>query len=143
MLSPGVATGQLVGGCLRLICDSLGTPDEIDTSGKILLVEDVDEAPHRVDAMFTHLLNAGKLQQIAGIVVGGFSATDEKRNQGTDSPTWREIVRERLSGITKPTIIDFPIGHKAENATYPLGVDVELDADARRLECLKPGARSD
>ncbi len=142
-ISPGVATGRLVGGCLRLICDSLGTPDEIDTSGKILLVEDVDEEPHRVDAMFTHLLNAGKLQQVAGIVVGGFSGTDEKRNQKSDGPTWREIVRERLNGIRKPSIMDFPIGHRAENATYPLGASVRLDAKVGKVECLEPGARSD
>lgn len=136
----GIAEGQLVGGCVRLVCDSLGTPYEIETKDKILVLEDVDESLHRVDAMLTHLRNSGKLQQAAGVVIGEFTGTNEKRKEGELSPTWQEIVEERLISLGKPTIIGFPIGHKPENMTLPLGALARLDANRGTLECLEPAA---
>src|SRR5579885_970857 len=68
-ITPGTAEGIVTGGCLCLITDSLATPDSIDCEGKIVLIEDVDEAPHRVDAMLTHLINANQIQKAAGIVL--------------------------------------------------------------------------
>lgn len=138
---PGVAEGRLTGGCLRLVCDSLGTPNEIDTEEGLLILEDVDEMPHRVDAMLTHLHNAGKLQRAAGFLVGEMTRTDEKRQGTIPSPTWKEIVRERLVVYGKPAIIGFPIGHRSGNATLPLGARARLDATTGRLECLESGAR--
>jgi len=136
----GIAEGRLAGGCVRLICDSLGTLHEIDTKDKILVLEDIDESPHRVDAMLTQLRNSGKLQQAAGYVIGEFTGTNEKRMDTEVSPTWQEIVEERLISLGKPTIIGFPIGHNPENMTLPLGARAKLDADRGTLECLEPAA---
>ena len=136
-LVPGTAEGMLVGGCLILICDSIGTPNPIDAEGKILLIEDVDENPHRVDAMFTHLLNAGIIQQSAGIVIGEMTRSDEKFDEGIGGKPWREIVRERLTPLGIPTIIDYPFGHNRNMLTLPLGIRVRMDAEAGEMTYLE------
>src|SRR5688572_8825778 len=76
---PGEAEGVVTGGCLCLLTDSIGTPDRLDCAGKILIIEDVDENPHRIDAMLTHLLLSNTIQGAAGIVIGEMTRTDEKR----------------------------------------------------------------
>jgi muramoyltetrapeptide carboxypeptidase len=128
-IHPGMARGEVVGGCLVLICDLIGTPEQIDMAGKIVLIEDVDEAPHRVDAMFTHLLNVGCLQKAAGIVIGEMTRTDEKQDKMIGAKPWKEIVKDRLMGLNIPTIIDYPCGHAAQMLSLPLGIQASLDAD--------------
>ncbi len=95
----GQAEGEVTGGCLCLITDSIGTPNAIDCRGKIVLIEDVDENPHRVDAMLTHLLNVGDIQDCAGIVVGEMTGTDEREDASIGKRPWREIVIERLAPL--------------------------------------------
>ncbi len=137
---PGVAEGELVGGCLCLVCDLVGTPEEIDFAGRVALFEDVDEAPHRVDAMLTHLLSAGRLRNAVGIAMGEMTHTDaEGKYDATIGPhPWREIVRERLAPLGVPFATDLPFGHGELRMTLPLGPlsdgrRVRLDADAGRL----------
>ena len=69
-LSQGTATGTLVGGCMSLLVATLGTPQEIDTTGAILLLEDVDEKPYRIDRMLFQLRRAGKFKDIKGVIFG-------------------------------------------------------------------------
>lgn len=129
----GRAEATVTGGCACLLADSIATPDPLDTIGKILLIEDVDEKPHRVDAFFTHLLNANMIQGAAGIVIGEYTRTDEQMDESIGSRPWREIVRDRLGGLNVPTIIDFPFGHCKNMLTLPLGIRARLDADAGTL----------
>jgi muramoyltetrapeptide carboxypeptidase len=124
----GVADGLLVGGCMCLVCDTIGTPEEVAFNGNLLLLEDVDEAPHRVDAMLTHLLNSGRAECVAGFVVGEMTRTDEKIDEGIGGKPWREIVRDRLEPLGKPLIIDFPVGHAKNMLSMPLGISARLDA---------------
>lgn len=127
-VTAGRATGTVVGGCLSLICDLIGTPEQIDFTGNLVLIEDVDEAPHRIDAMLTHLLSANLIQQAAGIVIGEMTRTDEKPDQAIGAMPWREIVKDRLGNLNIPSIIDFPCGHAAQMLSLPLGIRAELDA---------------
>ena len=127
-ITPGKATGVVVGGCLVLICDLIGTPEQIDMTGKIVLIEDVDEAPHRVDAMLTHLRNSNSIQRAAGIVIGEMTRTDEKADQAIGAMPWRQIVKDRLGNLGIPCIVDFPCGHAAQMLSLPLGIQAELDA---------------
>ena len=131
----GVAEGELVGGCLCLITDLIATSEEIDFTDRIVLIEDVDEAPHRVDAMLTHLIHAGRLERAAGIAMGEMTGTDvEDKHDATIGPhPWREIVAERLSPLGIPFVTDLPFGHGALRMTLPLGRRVSLDADAGKL----------
>jgi muramoyltetrapeptide carboxypeptidase len=129
----GVAEGVVTGGCMCLLGDSLATPDALETEGKILLMEDVDESPHRVDALLTHFLNTGILQRAAGIVVGEMTNTDERADPKIGAWDWHRIVADRLEPLGVPTILDFPIGHKRTMLSVPLGVSARLDADAGTL----------
>jgi len=135
-LVPGVARGPLVGGNLSLICSTLGTPWEIDTRAKIVLPEDVDEAPYRMDRMLGQLLQAGKLRDSAGILFGD-SPTCEKATDGKPSLTLHEVLEELLVPLDLPLLYGFPCGHSAYRVTLPLGVQVELDAGRGRLTVLE------
>jgi muramoyltetrapeptide carboxypeptidase len=132
--APGIAEGKLVGGCLSLIEASIGTPYEIRTEGKILFLEDFGEPPYRIDRMLTHLHLAGKLDSVAGLLMGTFHECQPERGDYTVE----EILREHLEKLGVPVLANFPAGHGPENWTLPLGVEVRLDADARELESLEP-----
>jgi muramoyltetrapeptide carboxypeptidase len=106
--------------------------------GKILLIEDVDENPHRVDAMLTHLRTSGLIQQAAGILVGEMTRTDERQDEGIGSRPWRDIVADRLGNLGIPLAIDFPFGHAKNMLTLPLGITARLDATAGTLTYLEP-----
>jgi muramoyltetrapeptide carboxypeptidase len=138
----GTAEGQVVGGCLCLLTDSLGTPEALDCRGKILIIEDVDENPHRIDAMLTHLLNEGTIYHAAGIVIGEMTRSDERCDEGIGGKPWREIVRDRLAHLGLPLIVDFPFGHAAQMLTLPLGIRARLDADAGTLTYLESPCES-
>lgn len=140
-LVPGVVEGMLVGGTLSLLCALLGTPWELDTRGRILLLEDVDEEPARVDRHLTQLLNAGKLQDAAGIWLGDYLRC-EPREQW---PLWEghnlsveDLFDELIVPLGIPTIHGLPVGHSKDVITVPLGVRARLDAGAGRLELLEP-----
>lgn len=134
----GTAEGVVTGGCLCLLGDSIGTPNSLKCEGKILLIEDVDEAPHRVDAMLTHLLNAGVLSGVAGIVVGEMTRSDDKIDQGIGGRPWREIVVERLKPLGVPMIVNYPFGHAPAMLSLPLGIRASLNADEGTLTYLEP-----
>jgi muramoyltetrapeptide carboxypeptidase len=122
---PGTAEGTLIGGCLSLITAGIGTAYEIETEGKILFLEDQGEAPYRLDRMLTHLRLAGKLQPLAGILLGDFQDCEPTQGNYTSS----EILREILADLKIPTIANFPAGHGHDNWAIPLGTRVHLDAD--------------
>jgi muramoyltetrapeptide carboxypeptidase len=136
-LISGSAEGQMVGGCMILLCDLIGTPEQVDMTDRIVLIEDVDEAPHRVDAMLTHLLNSGSLTKAAGIVMGEMTRTDEKPDRMIGAKPWREIVADRILPLGIPTIIDFPCGHAAQMLSLPLGINARIDASKGRLEYIE------
>lgn len=131
---PGRAQGYLTGGNLSMIVSTLGTPYEIDTCGKILCLEEVGEAPYRIDRMLTQLLLAGKLQAAAGIVVAVCEGCD------MDDPpdfTLEEVLRDRLGGLNKPVLYNLHFGHTAKKATLPLGVMTIFDSQIGGLEVIE------
>jgi len=129
----GIAEGETIGGCLCLLTDSIGTPWALNPTGKLLVIEDVDENPHRVDAMLTHLVNSGLAGRAAGFIIGEMTRTDDRCDEGIGAKPWREIVRDRLGSLRKPMMIDFPFGHAKNMLSLPLGIRARLDADAGRL----------
>jgi muramoyltetrapeptide carboxypeptidase len=133
----GKAEGVVTGGCLCLLTDSIGTPDPIDFEGKLVIIEDVDENPHRVDAMLTHLLLTGDLAKASGLIFGEMTRTDEKQDEGIGGRPWREIVRDRVENLGVPTVLDFPFGHNANMLSLPLGIRAEFNADAGTLTYLE------
>jgi muramoyltetrapeptide carboxypeptidase len=140
-ISPGVAEGELIGGNLTLICASLGTPYEINTKDKILLIEEVDTEPWVFDHMLSHLRNAGRLKELKGIVVGEcVNCVPALHNPGYYSDTSLEDVLEYyFQPLGIPVLYGLPFGHTKDMATLPLGVKVRLDADQKQFFVLESG----
>lgn len=122
------ASGILLGGNLTMLTSSLGTRDMPDLSGKILLLEDVGEAPYRVDRMLTQLIRSGALTNVCAVAVGQFT------NCADGWPvTVAEVLRERLATLGKPVLGGLPIGHGTGQQTVVLGAPATLDVAAGRL----------
>jgi muramoyltetrapeptide carboxypeptidase len=129
----GTAEGHLIGGNLSLMVTLLGTPYEPNFEGAILFLEDVSEPPYSVDRMLTHLWMAGKLEQVAGIVLGKFS--DDSYDSNTFS--MEEVLRDRLEPLGIPALRGAMIGHIEDKTVVPLGVRARLDVDAKSLTLLE------
>lgn len=127
IIAPGEAVGPLVGGNITLIRQLMGSPWEIDTAGKIVVLEDVDEEPYAIDRMLTQLRQAGKLSAAAGFVIG---ACTNCESQGTYADGWglEDVLRDQLAGLGKPVIYGLRFGHTDEQLTLPLGVQTRLIA---------------
>jgi muramoyltetrapeptide carboxypeptidase len=134
----GKARGRLTGGNLTLISSTLGTPYAIEPQGKILMIEDVHEAPYRIDRYLSQLRLAGALDSIAGVVAGGFTSDDPKHANEFD-----RILGEYFVPLKKPAVTHFPVGHITNNATLPMGAMIELDADTGTLRVLENPVRLD
>jgi muramoyltetrapeptide carboxypeptidase len=132
-VSPGVARGRIVGGNLTLVSATMGTPFEIETKDRILLIEDTGEAPYRIDRMLVQLKLAGKLEQAAGIVFGTCSDCAPSRSSFELTLSLSEVLDELLGSLRKPVLAGLLFGHTKEKAIIPMGVEAELDAGARRL----------
>jgi muramoyltetrapeptide carboxypeptidase len=134
-VSGGVVRGRLVGGSLTLVAASLATPWEVETRGAILLLEEVNEAPYRIDRMLQQLRAAGKLAGIAGLGVGDVSTcADPRYGMGA-----LEVIEESVRPLGVPLVAGLPFGHLRENATWPVGVRAELDAERGELRILEHG----
>jgi muramoyltetrapeptide carboxypeptidase len=133
-ITGGVGKGRLIGGNLSLISVLMGTEFEPDFRGRIVFLEDVHEAPYRIDRMLTQLRLAGKLQEAVGIVFGKFTDSD------TDGNTFsiEEVLRDRTADIGIPVVRGFMIGHVHEQTVVPIGIEAELDGDAGTLRLLEP-----
>jgi muramoyltetrapeptide carboxypeptidase len=132
----GRAQGRLIGGNLSLIVATMGTPYEIDTRGKILFIEDVDEQPYSIDRMLTNLRLAGKLQAAAGIVFGECSdcaPKDYKPSFTSGTLLLGEVLDDILGGLKIPVLTGLTIGHTSDQLTLPEGCMATLDADKQQL----------
>ena len=140
-IAPGVAEGELIGGNLTLICSSLGTPYQIDTQDKILMIEEAETEPWIFDHMMSHLRNSGLLPKLKGIMVSEcFNCVPAKHNPGYYSDTnLEEILEYYLSPLGIPVLYGLPLGHTKDMATLPLGVKVRLDVDQKRFTVLESG----
>jgi muramoyltetrapeptide carboxypeptidase len=124
----GPASGTLLGGNLCLLTSTLGTPDFPDLTGAILLLEEVDEPPYKVDRMLTQLRRSGVLRRLAGIAIGQFvRCTDQWLTDVAD------VLADRLGDLGVPILGGLPIGHGPDQLTVPVGVPATLDVAAATL----------
>ncbi len=136
-IRPGKAQGRITGGCLCLMADSIGTSYEIDTQGAIVVIEDVDEAPYRLDAMINHLRLVGKWDACAGIAFGEDTRWEQHVGEGNPTLTPDEILDDYFGTLDKPVISGFPFGHILDPLTLPYSVLAELDAERGKLTVLE------
>ena len=135
-LIPGVVEGPLLGGDLTVFATLLGTRWLPDMTGAILLLEEVDEPPYRIDRVWTHLRNAGVLSRIGGIALGQFVECEPK-DRRYDPHTCREVLVDLATEVELPCITDLPIGHGDVNAPVALGARHRLDAHEGMLQPLE------
>jgi len=143
----GKVTAPLVGGCLWLLVQTMATPWELDTDGAIFFFEDVKAPPYMIDGMLTQLGHAGKLERVAGVVVGEMKDCDwGDRREASDwarSRSLEDVLEEHLEPLGVPVLYRLPLGHGKHIAALPLGVRCTLDADRRTLTVDEPVFRSD
>ncbi|ETI67107.1 S66 peptidase family protein [Neobacillus vireti] len=126
----GTASGPLIGGNLSLLVSTLGTKFEIDTKGKLLFIEDINEEPRSVDRMLNQLYMAGKLDEASGFLVGDFCDCTSKREL---SLTLDEVINHYLERANKPALKGFQIGHCNPHISIPLGVNATMNTMEKTL----------
>ena len=130
----GEVQASVVGGNLSLVTDSLGTQTEIDTTGKILFLEEIDEYLYKVDRMLVQLKRANKLNNLKGLVLGDFS--DLKDTQIPFGRELEELILEKVKEFNYPVAFGFPMGHDIPNHSLPLLKEVQLSVTDSGSEIL-------
>lgn len=120
----GVAAGPLIGGCLSLVVSLLGTGYLPDMTGAILLLEDVNEPPFRIDRMLTQLRHAGVFADVAGVVFGQFRGCESK---DPGDGTLDDVIEEVATWTDSPVVSRLPYGHVTPRCVLPIGEQVSLD----------------
>jgi muramoyltetrapeptide carboxypeptidase len=131
VLRAGVAEGRLIGGNLTLLVNMIGTRTDFDTVGAILFVEDVDEPLYNIDRMLVHLERAGKLDAIAGLVIG--EMRDIADSAEPFGATVEQMALERVGDAAIPIVANFPCGHGPRQLTLRVGATARLACAPDRL----------
>lgn len=141
----GCAEGELIGGNMTLVCSSLGTPYEIETEGKILLLEEVNTEPWVIDHMLSHLYNAGKLQKAAGIIIGECYNCEPRKHEPVYHAyvSLEDVLDSYLKPLKIPAMYGLPLGHATSLATIPFGVQARLDATNKKFIILESGVKKE
>jgi len=138
VFSKGTATGKITGGCLTLLCRSLGTPYEIQTRNRILFIEDVSEPLYKLDGMLWQLKAAGKFKGVRGIVFGEMvNCKPQKLGDGK----FENILTDLFADSEIPILTHCPIGHSREIWTLPFETHATLDTTAKSLELKNCGVK--
>ncbi|MBH8574456.1 LD-carboxypeptidase [Nostocaceae cyanobacterium CENA369] len=128
----GSATGILLAGNLTVATHLLATPIQPNLDDVILALEDVTEAPYRIDRMLTQWRLSGALSKVRGIALGSFTRCEPPIS--VPSFSVEEVLRDRLGDLGIPVVSDLPFGHNIPNAALPVGVQATLDADRGILD---------
>ena len=126
---PGAARGRIVGGNLTVLAALCGTPHQLDAKGAILILEDIGEAPYRVDRALTQLRNSGVFEGVVGLAIG------EMVGCHPQDTTWtlRDAFMEHLEPLGVPVLGELPFGHGSANRALPLGGSAQISGDQLSL----------
>jgi muramoyltetrapeptide carboxypeptidase len=143
-ITGGRATGPIVGGNLFTFVHLMGTPWEPVFDGAILFFEEVHEPAYVIEIHLDQLRLAGKLNRVAGVVVGELKDCDwsEQRPEAPRNRSIEDVLERCLAPLGVPVLYKLPLGHGKHLASIPLGVPATLDADARTLTIDEPGVRA-
>jgi muramoyltetrapeptide carboxypeptidase len=128
----GFSEGQLVGGNLSLLYAMQNSVSDIDTNGKILFLEDLDEYLYHIDRMMLSLKRAGKFSGIKGLVIGGMN--EMKDNTIPFGKNAEQIIAEHVAEYDFPVCYGFPAGHDVKNYALMLGKNIRLDVGEKFSE---------
>jgi muramoyltetrapeptide carboxypeptidase len=127
----GNAEGELVGGNLSLVCHLVGSFSDVDTKNKILFLEDVGEYLYNIDRLFMQLKRAGKLDKLAGLIIGGF--TEMKDTTIPFGQNVYELIKDKVAEYDYPVCFDFPVSHSDRNYTLKVGVKHTLEINKTKV----------
>lgn len=130
----GKASGKLIGGNLSIVVSLIGTEYDVDYADKILFLEDTDEKPYRIDRMLTQLIEAGKFNNLAGIVLGKFNDCED---EDPHSFSLKEVLFDRLYNLNIPVIYGMSFGHITNKFTLPFGINAELNVNNKTITLLE------
>ena len=137
VITHGIARGRLVGGNLSLVCSTMGSDFEIITSNKILFIEDVGEAPYRIDRYLQELKLAGKLDSLSGAILGRFTRREHEPSDEPDDFKMDEVLDQYFINLNIPVIKNFPAGHIKRNISLPMGAMIEINTKMRQIKILQ------
>lgn len=127
----GLGSGPLVGGNLSLLVNLIGTPSDLKTRGKILFIEEVGEYLYSADRMIHHLKRSGKLERLAGLIIGGF--TNMKDTERPFGESVQESIYHLIADYKYPVCMDFPVSHDKENYALKTGTAYQLQVTAKKV----------
>lgn len=133
-IKAGVAKGELVGGNLSLLVALSGTNTDINTENKIIFIEDIGEAPYRVDRMLTQLLASNYFKSARGVIFGQFNDCETK---DPEKQSLLDVIKDRTANLDMPIMYGFPVGHVKNLCTFPIGVMAEMDTEKRTVTLLE------
>ena len=134
-ITEGSATGKIVGGSLTLINALIGTADEIDFTDAIVCIEDVEEAPYRIDRMLTQLIEGKTFNKAAGILFGVCAGCNESTNPISFS--LKEVIMDRIKPLGIPAMYGMSFGHVENNFTFPIGTKAAMNATTIKFQLLE------
>ncbi len=129
VINGGQVSGKLAGGNLSLLISLIGTPFDVSWDNKIVFLEDVGEAPYKIDRMLTHLISAGKFKKVKGIILGRFKDCEAAKDDKINSFSLKEVILDRIKPLNIPAVYGFSFGHIKNQAIFPTGIKADFDAD--------------
>ena len=131
----GKTTAELVGGNLSLLAHLTGTPSDIDTKNKILFIEDIGEYIYSIDRMLYQLKRSGKLDHLAGLIIGGF--TDIKDTERPFGKPIDEVINDIVKDYHYPICFNFPVSHGKENYALKIGAVYQFSIGKKNVQLLE------
>ncbi len=138
-ITEGIREGELIGGNLSIVASLIGTPYDVDTTGKIIFLEEFLEEPYRIDRMLTHMLQAGKFEKAAGVALGVFKLCEPNRQNPAfiGSFSLMDVLKDRLGKLGIPVIYGLSFGHVVDKLTLPVGIKAEINSEKKTLKLLE------
>jgi len=130
IVQPGMAEGMVVGGCLSILVAALGTPYAIETDGRLLFIEDVNEKPYRIDRMLTQLRQAGKLDAVSGVIFGEMQGCVSGPDEAVSVV---DVIRDAFATARYPVVFGLSSGHGSGPTTLALGIRARLAGERLSL----------
>ena len=132
----GVGSGPLLVANLTVATHLLGSPFVPPLKGAVLVLEDVGEAPYRIDRMLTQWRLNGSLQGLAGLGFGNFEGCADETRDASECFNLEQVLEERTADLGIPRVMELPVGHRSGNAALPMGAMARLDGQSGRLSLL-------
>ena len=138
-ISDGIREGELIGGNLSIVASLIGTPYDVDTTGKIIFLEEFLEEPYRIDRMLTQMLQAGKFEKAAGVALGVFKMCEPSIQNPAFSGSFSlmDVLQDRLGNLGIPVIYGLSFGHVVDKLTLPIGIKAELNSERKTIKLLE------